>query len=223
MTYDNSYTRLELGREAFDWVKKTLSEGFTLSRFILEKVAIDSGVVITYLPHEADIERAKTEFNESVMPLAPKDTWVWLREQPDGKKPVAIPVQTTDSPQLEIIKTSLNNSPNSLFVCEDMMMRWSDKYAQTITHPLWTYEEELYHIIFHNDFPTIGEIRQVISHSDSAWQHFVGVITSLDPAPSNYVLRKVISDNEINTLVKNTQALLIGAYDNDGYLLWSRS
>jgi len=213
---------ISLGKEAIIWVNKTLTQGKTLAKYLLESLELSAGRVITFLPPEANIERAKTEFEWSVMPLAPKSEWVWLEKTPDGKEPVAIPVHTTDQPQITIIQEFLKDNDKHLCIFEDMMMCSTDRLASKQTHPVWTYGKEVYHVVFGGKTCSVDELRKVIRSSSSAWQHFIGIMTSWHNSVYDQPLRKEFTALELKTLAERTEKLLIGAYDNEGYLIWSK-
>jgi hypothetical protein len=213
---------IPLGKEAIEWVRKTLTEGNTLSKYLLENINVDTGNVITFLPPEADIEKARTQFEWSVIPMSPRSEWVWLKETHNGKHPVAIPVHRTVEPQVEIISKFLEADSNRLCVFEDMMMSPKDPVFFKETNVVWLFNEEIYHIVFSSEKHTFEQIRSAISHAASAWPHFVGTITAFPDLSQTRPFRKQLTNLELKTIAQNTQKLIIGAYDNDGYLIWSK-
>jgi hypothetical protein len=168
------------------------------------------------------MELAETEFEWSVLPLAPRSQWVWQKKTPDGKEPVAIPVQKVDLPQINIVQEFLNASSDHIFILEDIVGQLTDPYVSRMTHPIWTYGKEIHHVVFGGQASTKDEIRRVISYSSSAWQHFIGVLTSWPNLAEFHPTRHELTPKELSNLASRAEKLLIGAYDNNGYLVWSR-
>lgn len=202
------------------WVKQTLHEGHTLAHQVLESLDIDAGKVVTFLPPEADIESAKSHFEWSVMPIAPKEEWVWLEKTPDGKQPYMTPVHTVDARQIEIVQEFLQADPDHVLICEDMILEPTYPAFRKSKNTLWTYGEEVYHVIFSVGRPKVEKIRRVMGQA-SSWL-FIGMMSSFPSSGRSGALRKEITVLELKTIAQNTQKLIIGAYDHDGYIIWSK-
>ena len=78
------YKQIILGEVALYYVKKHLSHGLTLTKYVRVNVDLDAGQVIVGFPENANLKEINNFESGGFLPTAPEEDWVHLGR--DGKK-----------------------------------------------------------------------------------------------------------------------------------------
>ena len=204
---------IHLGREAELYSKECLGQGKTLSKHILQSQELERGVFLTYLPPEVSLEQA----NEL-------RTGGKLRESCGSKRyatetGVWVPKPTDYSHIVSTILAFLRSGEGRICIFEDAVLRPGDPDLDSLRSQLLTYDDEVYHVLWHKD-ALPDKIAQTIYAADD-WL-FVGAMTSFQPGVEFPRSPGTLSLDEIRVCAQRVEGLVLGAYDGEGYLFWRR-
>jgi hypothetical protein len=128
-----------------------------------------------------------------------------------------VPIPNTSAILATIISEHLVATSSRVCVFEDANTRPSDPVFHRIKTPVFTFENEVYHFA-RGGAADSGEIQQLI-RAASSWL-VIGVLAAL---PSGVVLenRSEVPDATLDALASGAEKIIVGAYDGEGYVIWS--
>ncbi len=206
-----------LGNEAISYIKDRLSNGQTLAKFLLANSDLDSGKVVTFLPPSANHSRVRDFKRGGLLPTRPESEWIHAIG-PIGQQFVMKPVPKADEGLVRVIQNFLKSSKAHLCIFENSLARPSDPYLKELLSSMLILGEEVYHLLKSEDADE-KTIRNTVSEARSYLE--IGAMTSTT-LPDQLFTKKEITANELKTLALNTQNIVVGAYDGEGYLIWSK-
>ena len=213
--------RFEFGDEALDYVRSCLASGKTLSAHLLQ-LPLDTGRVWAYLPENVAPEAARSFRMGGVIPID-QDAEVEIFS--DGKLAATlIPVRThplgvrTEQVLLQFISSYLSESGERYVVFEHALAHPTDPFIQTGTSKFFSYGPEVYHFLSSQDV-NLAQIHDTVRSASSYL--FIASLTSL-PVKQDIQPRQEVSLDTLKTLSNNTVHIIVGAYDGEGELIWSK-
>ena len=216
----NAYKEITLGPEAIEYIRKCLSDGNTLARYLLQKLNLDRGRVVTFLSSDVTAEAAKQFTTGGKLPMPPKSQWRYA--EGERSKWRMVPIPDTDSCLVAIIEAFLNAEEKRVCIFEDDLSRPNDPILSRSVARLLTFKDEVYHFLSGRDVES-SKIRQTIRQAKSI-PLFIGAMTSVPEESSfSYKARRITitSDKLLRILAERTEKIVVGAYDGEGYLIWN--
>lgn len=200
-----------LGPTARDYMRERLAQGNTLSSLVLELVDLQHGACWTYLPATI-AENAIARFDVSVLGSGPQ---FWDPINPVQMKPVDTRLR---EPVIDYLQAYLAQRPECACVFEHQLAAPHDPYLQTLTLPLFFYDEEVY-LYLYGGIQERATIAEAFAAANSF--NMVGFLINqtesvLPSVSGTYVLRDTLV-----LLAHNVTALFVEAFDGEGCVLWS--
>lgn len=199
--------------QTWEYIYNNLQGGNTLSSELLHLIDFRKGRFFTLLPNDANLER-KYEFEAGLV----------LKQNPvqeyfiNGKKCTysEIPTINEQIAYLIIQKTKYNNKLSCVF--EEVLASPGSKLL-TFFHKnnlFYTYRNEVYFLITKDSMnPT--SIKKCLQHTNVIW-HSLCVLTKAEfPIKS-----PILSLENIQEICLNSELIIIGAYDGEGYVFWEK-
>lgn len=211
-----TFSERQLGRSALLHIRKRLQAGKTFANRLLEALDLEEGIVITYLPDNVSDEGAH-EFRHGGK-LPPADESTWRR----GPGVIFIPKENTDEWLTARIESFLSKSSERVCIFEEGIARASD--------PFWSKKDgkrefvafvgdEVYYVV--RSAETADQVSDAVNYASSAWPGSLGALTTADP-DDPILINREIDPAQWPVLAARTEALIVGAYDAESYLIWSR-
>lgn len=192
--------QLTLGEQARLFIESQLADGLKISNALRGR-GITNGTVVSFLPPNG---AASAVQNLSV------------DEFRHGG--ITSPAVTRDC-LADFLLEFMEKSPHRLCVFEDAGAEPSFSWVQREKPRIFTFRNELYHVVF-SGLSSKEELKTTIAKSDSTWI-LVGIATSV-PDRSEWMNKTEITSDEIDVLAQRTEHIIVGAFDGEGYLIWSR-
>ena len=198
------YIEFRLGIEAIDYIRTSLADGKTLSRLILNVHNLDEGEVTTYLPKDVNsttMLQFRVGGKVAVHPGPPKmvsETNIWLASE---------------------IRSFLNRDNHRIVVFENALAKPDDPWLRTRNAQAFFYEDDVYHFLTRKDAET-DKVEKAIR--DATSHLFIGAMSSMTPqTPFPEQSRRATRD-QIKTIAGRTERIVVGAYDYEGYIIWTQ-
>ena len=204
----NGYREIELGADGLNYVRKCLKLGKTLSKLLLEIHDLNAGRIVTRLPEGVDDKAAKEFETGGKLPeLYPRMTNLQ-------------PVPNTDLFLVEQVHRFLEEGDTGLCVFEDASASRSDPFLQSLNARYSTFEDEVYYLLCQADKDDETILRTV--REAHSWLS-IGVMTSTSGETGPCPEGRALTVGHLRLLAEKTEKITIGAYDGEGYLIWSKS
>ncbi len=185
----------KLGDKAIDYIKYSLAGGDALSQYLL-KLPLEAGQVTTYLPSTTtELQRHKFEVGGIINSM-------------DAKKKL-----------VSLIYSFLNIDTNRVAIFETLA-QMGDKHLYASNVQFFTrHQSEVYCFVTSSNC-TQEKIITAIKFAKS--YPFIGILTSALNIESEIIAGGEIPDSFFEKLIKSVQYILVGAYDDETILLWSK-
>jgi len=219
----NSYNHIKLGPEASQYVRECLSNGHTLSKCLLEIKDLNRGSVFISVPLSVDVTRTANNFRHG--PLLPESMVERSvdNDLEDNSKMTILPVPQTDEILVRIIQDYLDGDRGRVCVFEDCIARPSDPWLRTSKRSAWkNFEDEVYYFLTSRD-STLSKIGQAIKDANRVYPPLIGAMMKMSEMQSFGFGKMTMTLNILKELARATDKIIIGAYDGEGYLIWSDS
>ena len=206
-----------LGSEAIDYVRKCLEAGNKLAELVLEDVELEKGNVITFFPSFVK----KKELNK--FDIGGKLSQPFKAQWINRENGVSIP-SSIDNYLVSKIKNNLTNFKNGLCVFEDFLANPKDPCLSNKRNSIYVYKNDVYYFLFAQDV-TKEKINQIIKWSSALPIHLGYIISDLknnDFIMTSNKENTNLSKSELKIIVKRIKRIIVGAYDGEGYLIWSK-
>lgn len=210
---------ISLGSEAIEYIRTRLGEGQTLARRLLEKVDLTEGAVTTLLPDDVSEEAARQLTWGGKLKVDPGN--VHYLPGSNGRLYRVQRVPTLEAELVSAIQSYLKGASCRVCVFEDDFLRASDPGMESEQGRILPFGEEVYRAV--SEASSEDEIAYAVQMVNSSWPALIAVLASL---PSEQDLSSVMSKlgpDEFDLLAEHTDKIVIGAYDAEGFLTWSRS
>jgi hypothetical protein len=208
-----------LGQEAVGYVRDSLRTGKELAGCLSKMLALESGNVKTLLP--AGLSRAEiNRFSAGGKLLAPpveKRTLVL-----DGKavEVAAAPLPNLDILLVDMIKRYLESEAGALCLFENALASPGDAWlSRTNIHNVVT-NNSVYHILASGERDS-ELIQKTLAKSKSIRPPLLGVLARYQLAAPKFE-SGTIELADLQKIAEGTDKLIVGAYDGESFLIWSR-
>lgn len=187
--------KFELGKEAIRYIYSCLCEGKTLSNYLLQ-LPLDKGRVISFLPNNVDSQSIN---NFQVGGI--------------------VSVSQTESKISSFIEENLQIAKNRIVIFEDAVAEPHYSYLYHGDKQFFLCKNEVYHYVCSKDIAmkekTIKMLRTASSYLS------IGALSE-KPNQVNIPIRNQnkLSQEELQVIALNSKYILVGAYDEEGILIW---
>jgi hypothetical protein len=120
----------------------------------------------------------------------------------------------------ELIFNHIASASGNCCVFEEPDGSPSDPWVSKLNAEYIHYNEEMYYF-FNTSNIAREKIEQATNYADG--YYFLCVLSSLDNELSEFKSGDEISFDSLKTIADNCQTFFVGAYDGEGYLMWSKS
>lgn len=203
------FVEFEIGGLGISYVRSKLRDGNKLSEYLLRNIVLEKGKITTYLPQ--NVTRSSLyEFDSAVLKLPPKEKWRV------GKDSIAVPVVGTANYDGERINSILQSRSDSIFLIEDIFADKDSSYLKNLNVKVAFLDKEV--IYFANNSDGAPGITKTLQAGNNFYGG-AGIISTsqiFNKSPMR------LNDHEIDELTRRATHLIIGAYDGDGYLWWTK-
>lgn len=206
---------ITLGVEALGYIKESLSGERLLSKTLRERLAIDSGRVRTYLPFDSSLEELNQFEHGGKLPESAERIPL-----SGGGYFVATP--NLDDFLVPKIQEHLRIDSHSFCVFDDALLSPEDP-AMTLHPEVHTFvcADTVCHYLGSADANSPGLIRLTLRFSSCGGPpYFLGCAGRLSSASPP--MEKNILTTDLDRLAECTDTLFLGAYDGEGFLVWSK-
>jgi hypothetical protein len=187
--------KFEFGTEAVSYIQSSLFDGDTLSRHLLS-LPLKNGQVTAHLPATVSSEMAQ-------------------RFEVGG-----ITTRNNTVPHLVAFITTYLSGRGKPCAVFEAIERHGDLYLSLSKQPFFVHNSEIYYFLGSQNRDS-EKVRTVIQAARS--YPFIGVLTSLSESDPDIRVAQEVTESVLRKLAARTKHLLIGAYDAEGILVWSRS
>jgi hypothetical protein len=187
--------KVEFGPEATIYIRKQLSWGKTLADLLL-RLPLEEGQVIAYLPTTASFEKSR-----------------------DFETGGIAKTRETRPRLIAFISDYLSKPGKRYAVFEDPNAQVGDPHLQSSREQFFSHGIDVFSFLTPQDHDSERILYTVTSVS--AW-YFIGILTSIEKGEPDIQNRQIATKELLIELAKRTEHILIGAYDNEAKLIWSR-
>ncbi len=194
---------VQLGAPAVDYIASCLANGKSLARLLAKTINLGAGRVVTYLPDWVSEERAAA-FNSGFFAGGPGKEFAFAGGiiRPDLSA---------------IIREFLAHGDAQLCIFEDQLAEPSYPFVARRNLPTFIHGDEVYLALAGGDQEDVSRVRATI-HAARSWL-FIGAMVSGVPFSE---LKNPLTDGDLLRLAEHTERLIIGAYDGEGFLIWTK-
>lgn len=200
MANDNQLSGFKLfqfGAESLSYLREQLSSGNYYARSLL-RLPFEEGMVLSNLPGILSPEEAR-DFNSSL----------FLRTNLSARK-------ASQTWLVSLISTYLAGRDSSFAIFETLLEE-GDKALISIQSHLFSHEKQIY-LYLSESSPEI--VLETLRHARGF--PFVGGLITLPQSDSQFRPYEKVTYSIFDKLVERTDHILVGGYDDEGYLVWQR-
>jgi hypothetical protein len=202
MTEMPTAERRTAGPRALSYVKSELSTGGPLSRLLLDRVSSAEGLVSVLVPVGLQITD-DTNFGDALSPSKTKSIgWV--------KKP------TLKEALAALIRDFLIEHNERVCLFEDQAATRGFPYVERLDTRIMYSNSHVYHALVCED--DLARIEETI-RSIRSWLTVAALSTSANTANRARGARG--GEPALNEVAKNASSVIVGAFDGEGYLIWT--
>jgi len=196
--------KVPLDNRALTYIFDCLSQGRTLSSLLLH-TKLEQGSIWTFLPPSVTLERAY-DFTSG-----------WFIKGSDGQ----VDEEARSTPLVsELVGNSLLRQQNAYFICEDASAEADFPYIRRQHNvPMLFFREEVYYFVT-TQTSSADNIAAAIQKANSYL--FTAITTTLPDYYTPLERNQQTNLEQLQGLANNSQYVIIGAYDGDGYIVWER-
>ena len=200
-------------RTAFDYMTRVLENGHTLAKFLVRVIAPNEGIFFALSPRP--LTRSQVlRFDSGHFPQRPVSAMV-------GGVPGAISPVANSQDELMKVLHKLLEPPEAVCFLENSLASGSDTWLRKAKSRVISHGAEVYHVLFSDDRAE-AKISAAIREAQQI-PIFVGAVGHLaPPVASSIMKRRTVATGDLEEFAATARCIFIGAYDGEGYVVWSR-
>jgi hypothetical protein len=200
-----------LGPTALVWIRDVLADG-PLGSLIASRLDLTRGRITTHLPRAVSAEAAHHFLGPVLLPSELED-----ERLQSGQSFRSLSVQTLGQALADVIRRFLREQREPLCVFEDRLAKPHDGWLARSGTTTLSLDDSVYHFLTRADVYQ-DRIERTVDVVLRPYPPLVGLLTHcLDDAPAG-----PLTPAMLEKLVEQSSHLMIGAYDGEGFLLWTR-
>lgn len=216
----STFGEVLLGNEAIQFIRNCLMEGgMMLGHDLLLCCDLESGRVKTYLPTSVSDGESRrfTTGGKVETPTGPAENFVAR----DGTRWVMIPKAETNLHLVRTIQAYLRGEGRRWCIFENATSRPSDVWILAGDDRIRVLGNEVYYLIGKDDAEDEARILKTVRNADSAWR-FACAMSSVPEQVHFLEGGRRLKRDEVRVLAERAEKIVVGAYDGEGYLIWSK-
>ncbi|MDA2910142.1 hypothetical protein MYX04_04305 [Nitrospiraceae bacterium AH_259_D15_M11_P09] len=212
------YRVIDLNPSVVAYVREVLGQGHTLARYLLEAQPLEKGRVFTFVPPELNISEddVYASIREGgLLPSPPPETHRKVRGG------VFRPTPTTSNLLEEILCNYLETDVRNACIFEDFYARQSDPSMGSSDPPWVALNDEVYYCL-----PPSSErrlVNKVIFDASDVYPGAIGAMTVWPEQEPVEIAGRTITADQLRVLAEHATRIIIGAFDAEGYLIWTKN
>ena len=214
----NHYREVVLGSEGVEYLVDRLREGQTLARDLARRGDLERGALTTFVPLTATPQQI-LNFRDGIHAEPPAETHVVVT-QDDGRRSRLVPKPNTDSKLVALLSSFLMLNHSRVCLFENASAEPGHEWLKRADVQIVTHDSEVYHPLT-SSMNEPDAILKVIRVSRS-WL-FIGALTSVARGFKIDRETRKLSREDLSLLADRTERIVVGAYDGEGFLLWSHA
>lgn len=207
--------RYELDFErAINYVKENLDGVNILSQELLDSINLKQGFFFTLLPEDAHLDRIYEFKTGGVLQQNPTEEYFI-----SGTRSTFSEIPTIQEELAHFILKRKGRNLNFCLVFDDVTRYSTDEYlSQLYDNHGFFYKKEVYYFLTGKDI-NFDLTSKCIEESNAIW-HSLCVLANFDLQTT---VGRELSIKNIQDICLNTELLIVGAYDGEGYVFWERN
>jgi hypothetical protein len=201
--------RLDLGSEGLEYLRSRLARGHSFAAFLLQATHLATGSVFTYLPPDVDREGLRS-FEVGGL--------LRSKSQSASAGPPT-PLTSRGQDCLIALITDDLKPPGRLCLFEDALARPGDPSVQRLIGDLCFHEGEVYHYVLSGNSER-EHVLTTIRRAESL-PVFVGAVCAVPDGLQFPPEKRILTSATLHVLASHVTRIVVGAYDGEGYLLWT--
>lgn len=208
-----------LSSAGLKYVRECLSSGKELSSSLLEALDLVSGKLSTFLPPGVASEEVNEFFVGGKLPQPSDEKHTTVRLWNEQLK--AVPKPSLDGVLISIVEAHLKSGSGALCIFENALASPRDSWLKCTEIQTVTSESSVYHFLTPERMDR-DLIELTVKKAKSIRPPLIGVLVRF-PKPSGFQSEGSLGLAEFRKIAGQTEKLIVGAYDGEGYLIWSKS
>lgn len=213
MTQD--YVEYTLGPPAVSYIRERLQDGKTLSKCLLSALNLESGRVTIHLPSDATADNMEEFTWGGKLPEAPQELHV--RVEGGG---LAIPVANTDPYLVASCVAFLRERPRRICLFEEWMVSASKPWKGSPR--FLNLGEDVYYFAVSGEPDIEQRLKDAIRSARQVWPPTLGVLSELPDGLQLAENSGQVTESELRQIAQEACQLIVGAYDAEACLIWTR-
>jgi len=193
-------------------------EGKVLAKLILESVDLKQGAIYAILPNKIPLKQVYKFENGGIISLSDADRANTTLIEGG----VMVPTPNNFSRLYPVIKEHLKANAQNICIFIDAMSNADDKCMQEEQTDLFTFQNNVYWYVTAANAEE-DKIKTARGNSSDAWIGFLGVLTSAEKIEIPPFDKRELTAEELEAFAKNTNKIVISAYDGESFLIWEKS
>ena len=189
---------VELDENALEYIKEELASGDALAGFLLDSLNFEQGITRTFLPNDL-IDEKNIDFRSSVA----KEYRAMYSETHEKIAGFISAYLSQQENRLVIFETLA--SPNNPLLKERKLQHF-------------THQRNVYSYLTRRNLDEQGASKIILG---ARGYPCIGILTSFSDGEA-FLHQKSVTDDILQKLVAETEHIIIGAFDEDGFILWSK-
>ncbi len=187
---------VQLGPDAITYIKEQLYQGRALSHNVLSFLDFNQSSIVTYLPPTINRE-AREIYHEG------------------GKTSR----KSVDEHVVALVLAHLSKRGKPYAIFEEPNARVDEPLVSSFKEPFFVYKTDIYYFS-----PCRGREIEEAGHLVRMTNSYpaIGILTFLPEDVPDIEDRQVVNQGILEQLTQATVALLIGAYDNESWIIWNK-
>jgi len=128
----------------------------------------------------------------------------------------AVPIPSATPWLVAAVQEYLRSAPNRVCIFDRCIASAGDRWIARSD-----FQNQVYFALFHKDAESKERVASAISHASDVWL-FYGVMSSLPPDSGLDPEGDAITRDAMEMLAQRTEKIVVGAYDGESYLIWSK-
>ncbi len=215
-------SEIPLDKAAVVYIRASLEDGYTLSQCLLQ-LPLDTGRIVTYLPSTTPSEAVGYFDRGGVLPSFPELDIRYVDVNGQGVRMVPVggnPVrQEIEAIMLSFIATFLQRPGRRYVVFDDALTSASDAQESIWSVKYVSYQAEVCLFLTSQD----TDLATIIDTKRSATSYrLTGIFVAGEDLP-DLTSGQIVDISVLRLLAERTEYMIIGAYDGESELLWSKT
>jgi hypothetical protein len=213
------YREINLGSEGKNYLRNCLREGKTFAKYLFQTHNIEEGTVTTFLPGYVSEEEAK-KFGEGKLGKKGRADLFASGKRFEAKA-------NMDFWLIDNIQKFFNSDGEQFCIFENALARPLDTWLSRAKSIFFTCDQEVYHFLW--NYSDKEKIVQTLKEATYAFPPLIAGLISLKKndgatiSTDRWKTLKKISPDDLAILAENTKKIIVGAYDGEGYVIWSKA